>query len=630
MDSSQENVPDIEELGVSHLSTTDIYRDCDQETTHKFVQDLLGMIIKGEVYDKKTWKSAMISLSKIHHIRPGTVQMNYAYYFLISEGKIKPIQHFQDLARAKTVRSNSGVIVVTVLTSPYPHGQKFSCRFNCYYCPDYPDMPRSYIPDEPAVKRGERNGWDAVNQVWDRLSALYLNGHPIDKLEVLVLGGTWDSYPVSYQEEFCRDVYYAANTFFENKDTRRMERLSLKDEIRINQTAKVRVIGLTLETRPDQINSESVLRYRNYGCTRVQLGVQHTDDKILKKINRECYRAETIRAIWILKNNCIKVDIHLMPDLPGSSPEIDRAMFNEVLESEHFQADQWKIYPCETTPYTVIQKWMESGKYVHYSDEELRELIMEVMHKTHPWIRLNRVIRDIPSTHILDGNPVPNLRQILEQEMKKRGWDCNDIRASEVGSDPDGLAQAKDAKIFVDEYEASEGKEFFIAFRSPDRKYLYGFCRLRLSKDAGYSKDIPCPKDRKGELRHAKEELVLAQSVLKDRAMIRELHVYGKITPVSTDKKEGAQHYGFGRRLMLKAEEIAKANGYQKIAVISGVGVREYYSKKLGYHLEDTYMVKDLDFDDESSGVIWFIIPFLLVFLLFLFEFISRQCYLKY
>jgi len=600
----QQKTVEIEDLGISHLSVTNIYRDCDQATTEKFVQALLKKIADGTISDKSSWTKTKTALTREFHISPGTVQLNYAYYSLLNAGTIKSNATFRSLATAKSVRSESGVIVVTVLTSPFPNGQPFSCRFNCYYCPDYPNMPRSYVPDEPAVKRGERNGWDSIEQTWDRLSALFLNGHPIDKLEILVLGGTWDSYPVSYQDEFVRDLYYAANTFFEDRTNRRKP-IDLDTETNINQTAVVRVIGLTLETRPDQINSESMIRYRRYNCTRVQLGIQSLDDRILKKINRECYREESIRAIWNLKNNGFKVDIHIMPDLPGSTPDGDREMFDEFLESDDFQADQWKIYPCETTPHTVIEKWMDSGKYIHYSDEDLQDVIIEVKTKVHPWIRLNRVIRDIPTTEILDGNPYPNLRQMLHQKMAKLGLKCNCMRCREVKSQKAALEIIDQAELVVREYQSSGGTEYFISFESPDRQYLYGFCRLRLSPHGGYSRDKPCPKDRKGELRHVEEKTVLAQPVLKNTALIRELHVYGKVTPVKSTRQDGTQHYGFGRRLMAKAEEIALKHDYQRIAVISGVGVRQYYNK-IGYHLEATYMIKTVDksaFEDAMSVI---------------------------
>ena len=578
--------------GVAHLTTTDLFRNCDQATTEKFVIDLIKLIESGKIIpeNKDTWSKAMRVLSRLHHINPGISQLNYAYNSMVGRKLIEPNTDFENLAVAKTVRSNSGVNVATVLTSPYPNGQDFSCDEHCSFCPEYEGMPKSYIPGEPAVNRGERNGWDAYKQVNDRVSALLLNGSPIGKLEILVLGGTWDSYPLDYQEEFVRDLYYAANTYFEDKSETPRHRLSLEEEITINQTARVKVIGLTLETRPDQINSENIRRYRRYGCTRIQLGIQHTNDDILRKNNRGCYTDDTIRAIWNLLNNGFKVDGHLMPDLPGATPELDREMFDQVNTSPHFRVDQLKIYPCETTPYTKIKEWMDAGKYEHYDQTELMNLIMEFKDKVPEWVRLNRVVRDIPTHEIIDGIAMPNLRQVLHKKMAEKGLKCKCIRCREVKSQKEALDMAKDAELVVRQYDASDGVEYFISFESPCRSYIYGFCRLRLSPDAGYCRDIPRPRYRK---KTDVEQKVVAVHSLKNTAMIRELHVYGKITPVGATKKTGSQHYGFGKRMMAEAERIATEAGYTRISVISGIGVREFY-QKLGYYEQSTYMMKDL------------------------------------
>lgn len=281
-----------------------------------------------------------------------------------------------------------------------------------------------------------------------------------------MLGGTWESYPHAYQEAFVRDLFYAANTFYVRE---KRPRLSLEEEQTRNESSDVKIIGLTLETRPDTIGPEELQRLRKYGCTRVQLGIQHTDDAILKKINRQCTTADSIRAIRLLKDAGFKVDIHLMPNLPGSSPERDLAMFDQVLSDPGLQCDQWKIYPCEITPWTVIkvgpardrrlraarnklsfltfpdpydlpqfsppQQWFDSGKFTPYSDEELIEVLIETKAKVHPWIRLNRVVRDIPSQYILGGINAPSLRGAIQTLMKKRGLACRCIRCREVGSD---------------------------------------------------------------------------------------------------------------------------------------------------------------------------------------------------
>jgi len=608
------NIGDIEDFQkVSHLSVTDIYRGINPEVLELFVRDFLSMINdKNRYYESKIygnnvpklvskhdWSQINTILTRRHHISPGTVQMNYAYLTLLNKGIINRSMDFERLNIAKTVRVNSGVVVITVLTSPHPEGQDFSCPHDCYYCPNekasadnnWTDQPRSYLFNEPAVRRANRNGFDGAEQVWDRLSALSLNGHKVDKLEILVLGGTWSSYPESYQNTFVRDLYYAANVFFTDKDNRR-DRGPLKVEKKLNESAKVRIIGLTLETRPDHITANEIHKFVKYGCTRVQIGVQHTSKRILSLINRGCYLEDTIRGIRNLKDAGFKVDIHLMPDLPGATPDIDRKMFNEILYNPDLQADQWKIYPCETTPFSKIEEWYNKGKYDHYSDEDLMEVIMEVKSEVHPWIRLNRVIRDIPNEYILDGNSQTNLRQVIQKRMKERGWSCKCIRCREVKNKKEALDVMSEAQLFVRQYEASGGEEYFISFESPDNKYIYGFCRLRITPSSGYITDIP-PRVERNKSKKFQEQIFCNQSYLTDTALIRELHVYGEMTPVDSSSVNKSQHMGFGKKLMARAEEIAVENGYTRVAVISGVGVRGYY-RKLGYKLSNNYMIKDM------------------------------------
>ena len=257
-----------------------------------------------------------------------------------------------------------------------------------------------------------------------------------------------------------------------------------------------------------------------------------------------------------------------MPDLPFSSPEKDKKMFDMVLNSPDLQVDQWKIYPCEIVPWTIIKKWYENGTYKPYSHEDLIDVILDVKTKVHPWIRLNRVIRDIPNEYIIGGNNVTNLRQYLIQMLKDQGKKCKCIRCREVRYKQkfDGI------KLIVRQYESSGGQEYFISYESLNEETIFGFLRLRLSKNAG----IGCIKE------------------IENSALIRELHVYGKMMP--TDKRNeinGMQHRGYGKKLMKKAEEIAIRNGYNRMAVISGIGVKNYY-RKIGYHSEGTFMVKNL------------------------------------
>lgn len=473
---------------------------------------------------------------------------------------------------SKAPRSQSGVLVVTVFTSPYPEGQAFSCKWNCYYCPNEPGQPRSYLLNEPGVRRANRLQFDPIRQFTDRVKSLVAIGHPADKVELLVLGGTWESYPFSYRESFIRDLFFAANCFFLNRYGAQRKPLSLLEEQLANETAGCKVIGLTLETRPDTIFPETLVELRKLGCTRVQLGVQHTDNGILCGVHRDATREDTVRAIKLLKDNCFKVDIHLMPDLPGSTPEADKKMFDDVLYSSDLQADQWKIYPCQTTPFTVIEKWYREGKYKSYGLESLIDVIMNVKKKVHPWIRLNRVIRDIPVDYVLAGVEVANLRQLLAVKLRQEGSRCRCIRCREIKGDKEVAKKIKEAVVVQRTYEASQGTEVFLSLETPeaDGERIFGFLRLRMHTRGVEKDDSPFEE-------------------LEGCALIRELHVYGNLVPTVGEPKEGSprvQHLGVGSRLLQHAESIAKDNSYDRIAVISGVGVRGYYRRR-GYRLRD-------------------------------------------
>jgi histone acetyltransferase (RNA polymerase elongator complex component) len=528
----------------------------------------------------------------------------------------------RELLKIKRTKSHSGVLVITIFTSPHPEfvgddgvmvRQDFSCHWNCAYCPSQPGQPRSYLQGEPGVLRANKNEFDCVRQMWDRMRALYMIGHVIDKLEVIVLGGTWASYPVQYREQFIRDMYYAANTFGEFVER---ERGTLHEEKLANQSAGARVIGLTLETRPDCIDMDELKRFRSYGCTRVQLGIQHLDDGVLHVINRKCTTAQTVHAIRLLKDACFKIDGHFMPNLPGSTPEKDRdMMINKLLgmrtplvkrwqtqcmkatavdagagvgrveweewllSHPEFQLDQWKVYPCAVTPWTDIAKWHEAGTYVPYGEAELVDLLMDTKTLVFPWVRLNRVVRDIPTDYIIDSSDRPNLRQELAVMMEKEGKRCACIRCREVKEQRwDGSYVTR-----VRRYPASNGLEYFVAAESEDGHTLYGFLRLRITRNP----------------------FICAFPELKDSGMIRELHVYGRLQHVTIDTQSktqaGAaghvQHRGIGKHLVGIAERIASTDhGMSKMAVIAGEGTKPYYAR-LGY-AEDggpgSFMVKEL------------------------------------
>ena len=690
---------------------------------------------------KKDFQKVVSKLKAKHKNVCKNSELYRVYKLLEARGEVTPHPQIGFFLRTKVGKSSSGILSVTVFTSPYPQyldpvtgklkTQRFSCKWNCYYCPNHPDHPRSYLPDEPGCLRAERLHFIAADQLTERVETLRRIGHPVDKLEVLVLGGTWESYPEAYRAEFVRDLFWAANTFFDPVDHKRGAR-SLEEEQRINETTQVKIIGLTLETRPDTISKETIRLLRKYGCTRVQLGVQHLDNDILKLVNRGHGREETVTALRLLKDACFKVDIHIMPDLPGermtvwffcgvvgrdccflffllghflslsrslfslyfflfvfsysffftppspphhlhhlhhlphllhlhhlhhlfffcpsphsgTTPDLDREMFGQFLnvtsvrtttdgtndsmvqycrddnddlnysdnhllernvsspaswattregpckyyeyqlQCPDVQADQWKIYPCEVTPWTLIEKWFNEGKYVPYGggdSPELRSIIIDAKKKVFPWIRLNRVIRDIPNQHILGGNSNVNLRQMLLSEMKKNGDVCHCIRCREVGLNSWSDQATDDAGLVIRRYNASDGIEYFLSYESPDERLLYGFVRLRISERAGIG-EFPS---------------------LKDCALIRELHVYGQLIPtyhMSGEAPSSVQHAGFGSKLMRRAELIAMSHQMYKMAVIAGVGTRDYY-RKLGYRYDDDggFLVKELD----SSSTDW-------------------------
>ncbi|KAF8822115.1 elongator complex protein ELP3 [Cardiosporidium cionae] len=578
----------------------DIRNTMDDEILERFVIDI------GEsdtIRSKRDLEKRIIELRKIHCITPAKSQISAVYKYLVDEGKLPMNEKLSHLLRKKAVRSNSGVLVITVLTSP---GQ-FSCPKDCHYCPNEPGQPRSYLSTEPAVLRANQNDWDPVRQFNDRATSLQKNGHVVDKIEILVLGGTWSGYvtscfvlyltliqkyPRSYQMDFVRDIFYAANIFGNAEPLR--PKLTLEEEQTINELAKCRIIGLTLETRPDFINRTELKLLRQYGCTRVQIGIQHVDDEILKYINRGCTRLDCIKAIRLLKNAGFKVkytyisvdelveistlvDIHIMPDLPSSSPEKDLEMFDYILRSPDFQVDQWKIYPCEITPFSKIEQWYKEGSFIPYTDKEsenLTELLMEVKAAVHPWIRLNRVVRDIPNQSIIAGNNKTNLRQIILSNMQKRNLVCRCIRCREI---KDQSLYNREPVLKIRQFKTTGGDEYFLSYETEDESTIFGFLRLRLPTDTFNPKECPF-------------------ATLKGASLVRELHVYGVV--VAHDEKKHKfdsrpQHTGMGSRLLLAAELLALQKGYSKMAIIAGVGTRDYY-RKFAYILEETFMTKSL------------------------------------
>ncbi len=606
---NQKIIDDIENLGnTNFIKAQSIYSNCSAEQAETVVLEMIKLIEKDKITTKKEWTDNLRQVQKDNKAIVGIVPMNFAYFNLLSQEKIKPSKIFREFARSHVVREDSGIISVSVMTSPTPFGKGFSCAYDCHYCPNQPGGVRSYISDGPTAARGLRNDYEPIDQMDERITTLFLCGHDIDKLEVLVLGGTWDSYEPKYQEWFITRLYYAANTFFDDKTKARREILSLSEEKLINETTLVRIIGLTLETRPDQICSEEIERLLYYGCTRVQIGVQHIDDRILKIVNRQCYLNDTFRAIKNLKDVGLKVDIHVMPQLPGASPADDESMFFQLVHNDDLQADQIKIYPCETTPWTKIEKWFQDGEYQPYPNNIMEEIVTKFLINMNPWMRVNRLGRDALPNYAIAGNTIPNFGQIIYDKMRKNNQNSQCIRWREVGSKPERMARINEAVMKIRLYNCADGLDYFLSFETPDEKVIFGFCRLRLSSNAGFVTDVESnTKKNQNQNQNQIEKKINAVPYLNNCALIRELHVYGRINRVTENGSKirdnnDVQHRGFGRQLIKQAETIAQDMGYTKIAIISGVGVRQYY-RKFGYQLEGAYMTKQLGLSTFKKSI---------------------------
>lgn len=538
-----------------------------------FLRDLIPALETNEPA-----KAIVKRLQRTHKrvIKPS--HFTQVYLELVETGVLCRSRALEDLLITARCRGISGVTVVTIFLSANPEGQAFSCRWNCHYCPNEPGQPRSYVFEEPGVLRANQCGFDCAEQMWARIQTYRVNGHPTDKFEVLILGGTLHSYPKSYLETYMRDMYYAANTCGEPATSRRA-RLNLEEEKTLNSASEHRIIGVTVETRPDCINADELRDFRRWGVTRVQLGVQHTDDAILARVNRGHGLKHTEAAMKLLRDNCFKVDVHLMPNLPGATPAGDKAMFDYVLS--HLHPDQVKIYPCTTMPFTKILEDYKAGRYIPYGNEDLIDVVLYWKDRVHPWIRNNRIVRDIPDSYIVAGVKTSNQRLEFQALHKARGGVCRCIRCREAGRYPD--ADPARGKLVRRFYDVAGGHEVFLSWESEDESVLFGFCRLRLPSTS--QADIVFPE-------------------LKDTALVRELHVYGRTFAVGTSATSAgvgtagvAQHLGIGRRLLATAEALARGAGFPRIAVISGVGVRAYY-ENAGYTLEEAgmgeFMIKTL------------------------------------
>ena len=514
--------------------------------------------------------------------------INEVYTHMVKEKIIQENENFQSMIKSCATRSNSGTNSFAVLLSPYPNGQTFSCKHNCYFCSEQPDMPRSYLKEEPAVARGAANNWDPIKQVYNRFYSLTKQGHTLDKVEFIIEGGTFTEYPESYLVDYIRDLFYACNSYYYPTKPKK----SLEEEKIFNTyESKIKLIGNCIETRPDAINDDWIILFRRLGVTRIQLGVQHTDNIILKKLNRGHTFQETIDAFKKLKDNGFKLDAQIMPDLPFSSPQKDKEMFDIIFKSNAINPDGVKNYPCQVVPYTEIEKWYKNGKYRPYAETnttEFHNIMKYSMEITHESVRIARVVRDFDfKDHVIGGNKYSNLRQIISKDI-----DCRDIRSREANRHPDYIY---DKTCYIDvQYAGDYNQHFFIQMISADRKVLFGFVRL----------SIPTPESKP------------VFKSLEGMGLIREIHVNNPVVKVGSKNNNQfkSQHRGIGKKLMKKAEEIAYQHNCKGVSVISGEGVRLYY-RKLGYQEKETYetkyfIIKKEDYD--FLGIIWALIIYLI------------------
>ncbi len=499
---------------------------------------------------------------------PSNAEMLAFYKDLVEKGEQVPNKHAEQVLRKVKVRSNSGVAVVSLLTKPY------QCPGRCIYCPNEQAMPKSYLSKEPAAARALANSFNPFAQVHNRMRALVANGHPVDKLEVIVIGGTWSYYDHAYQEEFISEIFRAANNFGkEEHEVEEKGKKTLEELQRENETAGARIIGLSIETRPDFIDEQELERLRRLGVTKIEIGVQHLDNEVLA-FNKRDMTAERIQeATELMRNAGFKVVYHMMPNLPKSTPEMDIKMFGDLFSGEKYHPDMLKMYPCMVLRNSMLYVMWERGEFRAYTDEELLHVLREAKKQIPKYVRVIRVIRDIPASYIVAGSTLSNLRQVIQEDQKKNNWRCECIRCREIRNGEVVLNEYELQKI---EYRTVTGRELFLSFEHKTEHKCAAFCRLRLP-------DALATSAFTGTL-----------EVLQGAALIRELHTYGQLVGIQEKGDSEGQHRGLGMRLMHEAERIAREEGYKKMAVISGVGVREYYKNKLGYTLDKTYMVKEL------------------------------------
>ena len=507
---------------------------------NELIKQLALLVISGASSDELERKK--LRLSEQYNI--GDVVRNSDILEYIGQNYPEDYEKARLTLRTKPVRTGSGIANIAVMWTG-------ECPGQCSYCPTVPGAPKSYTGVEPATLRAQRASFDPVAQIKNRLSQLKAIGHSTDKCELIIMGGTFLAASVEYQRSFVNSCYDALNGFAS---------ASLEDAQKVNETAENRCVGLTVETRPDYCTDSDIAHLLSYGCTRVELGVQSLYDDVLRAVNRGHAVSETIAATKRLKDAGLKVCYHIMLGLPGSTTEMDIEMFRSLFNNPDFQPDELKIYPTLVIPGTQLhQQWLV-GEYKPLTTEKAARMLVEIKQLVPEYVRIKRIMRDISEKRVDAGASTTNLRQLVHYKMQDERKQCRCIRCREVWQHMKSGELPENIELLTREYEASGGRELFISYEDAGKGILVAFLRLRL---------------------------------IGRKAFVRELHVYGPMVSIGNAPEKEYQHRAYGRMLLQKVEDIAKSSGATELRITSGVGVRDYY-RRLGYNLEEHYMIKSL------------------------------------
>lgn len=502
----------------------------------------------------RAWEKTKRRWARELFIMPKSSDLAFAYKDLVARGKINFDADLLNSLAIKKVRTQSGVAPFAVMMKPYP------CPGRCVYCVEEKGLPKSYMADEPASLRALRYNFDPIKQIESRLLQMKITGHQPQKLQIIVVGGTFSAYALEYKLSFIKGIFDACNGFVAE---------TIEEAQKINETSRHRVVGLSIETRPDWISDDEIKLLRKCGVTKVQLGVQSLSEEVNKRSARGHDLTAVIKATRQLRNAGFKINYHFMLNLPGSNPQQDVASFRQLFDDQDYRPDSLKVYPCIVIPNTPLHELFKKGLYKSYEPDVLADALVTMKTMVPRYCRIDRLARDITKNYTASGNLRTNLRELVAQKMVENKLICKCIRCREVKRT--SVSSVDKIGLDVQKYEAAHGDEYFLSYN--DDKFLYALLRLRIPHKS---------------FRH--EQLF---SELSDASIIRELQVFGKQTELSSMSDLTIQHRSFGRRLMKEAEDLSKSLGIARIAVISGVGVREYY-RKLGYELSGSYMVKNL------------------------------------